>query len=101
MWGNQSPPKPVGHSGRGPRHYQRSDLRIEEDVNDRLTHHYEVDAFDILVQVKNQEVVLQGKVENRRAKRIAEEIAESVPGVKDVKNELQVRGKEAPSIRAA
>ena len=90
-------PTQTGHKGRGPRNYKRSDLRIEEDVNDRLTDHWGIDASDITVQVKNQEVWLQGQVDNRRAKRIAEELAESVSGVRDVKNELQMRGKGAPS----
>lgn len=82
-----------GFSGRGPLNYKRSDQEDQEDVNDRLTEHWGLDASDIVVQVKNQEVWLQGKVDSRRARRIAEELAESVSGVKDVKNDLHVQGK--------
>jgi hypothetical protein len=78
-------------AGRGPRNYKRSDERIREDVNERLTRHPELDAVDIDVRVSNCQVVLMGVVEDRRAKRLAEDIAEDVWGVDDVRNELKVR----------
>ena len=78
-------------AGRGPRNYKRSDERIREDVNERLTQHPELDAIDIDVRVSNCQVVLMGVVEDRRAKRLAEDIAEDVWGVDDVRNELKVR----------
>ena len=79
------------HTGRGPRSYQRSDDRIEEDVNQALTDHPGVDATDIEVKVKHGEVTLTGTVENRRAKRMAEDAADSVRGVRDVHNRLRLR----------
>ena len=82
------------HAGRGPRSYKRSDSRIEEDINDRLTQHGLIDATDIEVSVQNGEVTLRGHVENRQAKRLAEDIAESVFGIKDVNNQIKVRQKE-------
>jgi len=79
------------YSGRGPKGYQRSDDRIREDVCERLTHHPEVDASEIEINVKEGEVTLTGTVEERQAKRMAEDVAEGVSGVKDVRNQIQVR----------
>jgi len=79
------------HRGRGPRGYSRSDDRIREDVNDRLTDHPAIDASDVEVNVSNGEVTLSGQVDSRHAKRLAEDIAEQVPGVKHLQNNLRVR----------
>jgi len=79
------------HRGRGPRGYTRSDERIREDVNDRLTDDPYVDASDIEVSVSSCEVTLSGTVDDRRARRRAEDIAESVSGVSHVQNNLRVR----------
>ncbi len=78
------------HRGRGPKGYARSDERIREDVNDRLTDDPYVDASDIEVSVSNREVTLSGTVDSREAKRRAEDIAESIPGVTHVQNNLRV-----------
>lgn len=78
------------HVGRGPRSYRRSDARIEEDVNERLTMNGQLDATHVLVNVTNGIIILSGNVRTRRAKRLAEAIAEGVFGVKDVRNELHV-----------
>jgi hypothetical protein len=77
-------------AGRGPRNYQRSDERIREDVNECLTADPRIDASDIDVRVQNCEVTLSGTVDDRRTRRLAEEIIEDLPGVRDVKNELRV-----------
>jgi osmotically-inducible protein OsmY len=77
--------------GMGPSGYRRSDERISEEVCERLTRHADVDASDIEVEVKESEVVLRGIVEDRRTKRIAEDLAESTSGVSDVRNELRIR----------
>jgi hypothetical protein len=76
--------------GRGPRGYQRSDDRIRDDVNDRLTFDPDVDASDIIIEVHDGEVRLEGEVEDRDQKRRAEDLAESVPGVRDVSNHIKV-----------
>lgn len=78
------------HRGRGPKGYVRSDARIEEDVNDRLTEDRFVDATEIAVSVKDREITLDGTVESRRAKRRAEDCADSVSGVQHVQNNLRV-----------
>lgn len=78
------------HHGRGPRDYRRSDDRIREDVNDRLTDHHHLDASNIEVEVKDGEVTLNGRVEQRGDKRRAEDCAEQVSGVRHVQNNLRV-----------
>jgi hypothetical protein len=55
-----------------------------------LSWHDEVDATDITVRVANGEVTLEGSVETRHMKRLAEDIAEDVPGVLDVHNNVRV-----------
>lgn len=78
------------YRGRGPKNYRRSDDRIKEDVNDRLSQGY-LDASDIEVTVSNTEVTLTGNVNSRADKRRAEAVAESVTGVTNVENRLRVR----------
>lgn len=79
------------HRGRGPKGYRRSDARILEDVNDRLTDDPHIDAFDIDVVVSNREVTLNGTVSSRFEKRHAEDLAESVSGVSHVQNNLRIQ----------
>jgi osmotically-inducible protein OsmY len=92
---------PGPHSGRGPQGYRRSDERIREDVCDRLTQHGHLDASQIRVQVHQGEVTLQGTVDSRQAKRMAEDTAESVAGVHDIQNQLRVQqpGSQGPAGR--
>jgi osmotically-inducible protein OsmY len=79
------------HRGRGPKGYRRSDERIKEDVNDRLSDDYYLDASEVEVVVANSEVTLTGTVNSREDKRRAEDIAESVSGVTNVENRLRVK----------
>lgn len=81
------------YRGRGPRGYHRSDERIREDVNDRLTDHPFIDASDIEVDVNDGEVTLKGEVEERNDKRLAEDIVESISGVREVHNNIRVRNR--------
>jgi osmotically-inducible protein OsmY len=83
------------HRGRGPRNYTRSDDRIRDDVNDRLTDDPHIDASDIEVTVSSREVTLSGHVGSRFEKRHAEDIADSVSGVSHVQNNLRVRQQNA------
>lgn len=87
------------HRGRGPRSYQRADERIREDVCDWLTEADDVDASDIEVQVAAGVVTLSGVVESRYAKRRAEDLAESVSGVREVQNILRLRNAGADTQR--
>ena len=54
-----------------------------------MTDHAYLDASDIEVSVKEGEVTLSGKVFDRTDKRLAEDVAESVTGVKNVQNNLR------------
>ncbi len=83
--------------GKGPK-YNRPDDRIMEDVCRRLTQDPEVDASEIDVRVNNGEVTLTGNVDSRHAKRRAEEDAEDIWGVRDVKNDLRVSSREDTGI---
>jgi hypothetical protein len=79
-----------GFAGRGPKGYTRTDDRIREDVCDRLSMDDDVDASEIEVRVENGEVTLVGAVQTRSMKHQAEDVAEAVPGVTDVHNQLRV-----------
>ncbi|HEX2136297.1 MAG TPA: BON domain-containing protein [Microvirga sp.] len=85
----------ASHRGRGPKGYQRSDDRIREDVSDRLTDDPHVDASEIEITVAAGEVTLSGTVNSRFEKRHAEDVAESVPGVRHVQNNLRVNQQAA------
>ena len=91
QWSGESWRVPGPFSGRGPRGYQRSDARICEEVNDRLTLHGLIDATDVEVHVERGEVTLEGFVDSRDAKHAAEDCAEQVAGVHDVHNRLRIR----------
>jgi hypothetical protein len=63
-------------------------------VNDRLTDHPFLDAYNVDVKVTNGDVLLSGTVKDRYSKRLAEDIAEDVPGVRNVENRLRVEREE-------
>lgn len=82
--------RPARHSGKGPAGYHRPDARIAEDVNDALMVNDDVDAAGISVSVNSGVVTLSGYASTRSEKSLAEDLAEVVPGVTDVKNELRI-----------
>ena len=82
---------PAGHFGKGPKGYVRSDERIREDVCDRLSDDDEIDGSEISVTVKAGEVTLEGTVVDRHSKHRAEDVAESVSGVREVINHLRAK----------
>ena len=84
----------MDHRGRGPKGYTRSDARIAEDVNERLSDDNLVDASQIDVQVSGGEVTLAGTVTDRRQRRRAEDCAESVSGVRYVQNDIRVEDRQ-------
>ncbi|HTF88263.1 MAG TPA: BON domain-containing protein, partial [Planctomycetota bacterium] len=83
------------HRGRGPKGYQRSDERIQEEINDRLTDDHDIDAGEIEVKVHEGEVTLTGTVSDRETKRMVEDLVESLSGVREVQNNLRVRKYES------
>jgi osmotically-inducible protein OsmY len=82
--------KQLSHRGKGPKNYSRSDDRIKEDINDKLSDDPFIDASDIDVTVSSGEVTLTGTVDHRSTKRRAEDLAEAVSGVKHVENRVRV-----------
>jgi osmotically-inducible protein OsmY len=89
------------HRGKGPAGYMRSDERIRELVCEALSDDHNVDATNIDVTVKNGEVVLSGTVEDRNQKRMAEDVVERLPGVKDVQNQIRVASDRKASGKEA
>ncbi|WP_269716502.1 BON domain-containing protein [Caulobacter sp. NIBR2454] len=89
------------HRGRGPKGYRRSDERIRDDVNDRLTDDAWLDASNIDVSVSESEVTLTGTVRSRDDKRRAENLAESISGVGHVQNNLRVNASGDESLTSA
>jgi osmotically-inducible protein OsmY len=85
------------HRGKGPAGYQRSDERIRELVCESLTDDDEIDASHVEVEVCGGEVTLSGVIDDRGARRAAEDCAYSVSGVRDVQNRLRVRVDRASS----
>jgi osmotically-inducible protein OsmY len=79
-WYEQEPPN------------ERSDMEIKQDLLDRLrTGPYE-DQLDIDVDVKKAVVILTGEARSTVAKRAAGDDAWDTPGVKDVSNQIVVKG---------
>lgn len=83
------------HSGRGPANYKRSNERLLEDANERLTRDRQIDASNITVTCKDNEVTLDGTVDSRMAKRRAEDIVDDISGVKHVQNNLRVESRDS------
>jgi osmotically-inducible protein OsmY len=78
------------HRGKGPRGYQRSADRIREDIHDRLHDDPYIDASEVEVEINQNEVILKGYVDSRESKRRAEDLVESISGVRHVENRLRV-----------
>ena len=79
------------HWGKGPKGYQRSDERLKEEVNERLTQDPDIDPSEIEVEVDNGVVTLKGAIDSREMKWRIEAITEEVSGVKDVQNQVRVQ----------
>jgi osmotically-inducible protein OsmY len=83
--------RPVERRSRG----RRPDESLALEIREILTHDPELDATDIEVEVERGAVTLSGVVNGSEAKLLAEELVESLPGVREVHNRLRVeRGKD-------
>jgi hypothetical protein len=69
---------------------QRSNERIYDEASEGIIRHGHVDASGVNVRVERGEVTLEGTVSSHREKRMAEEDVNSLPGIKNVHNRLQV-----------
>jgi hypothetical protein len=83
------------HLGDGRAEPARSDADVEVDVTSALRRRDDLDASDIEITVRQGKVTLDGTVADRREKRIAREVCESVAGVRDVHNRLKIRHDDA------
>ncbi len=83
------------HRGKGPKDYARPVERIREDASDRLMEDSLVDASEIEIWIKDNELILSGTVETRFKKRRAEYLVENVSGINHVQNNLRVAGNRA------
>jgi osmotically-inducible protein OsmY len=79
-----------GFRGRGPKGYQRSDERINDEVCQCLCDDDYIDASEIEVQVAAGEVTLTGTIPDRQSRRRAEDLVEQISGVQHVQNNLRV-----------
>jgi osmotically-inducible protein OsmY len=68
----------------------RPDNDVRKDVDLALAADPAADSYQVTVAVKDGTVTLSGKVDSWQEKRVAERVAKSVLGVKDVKNKLMV-----------
>jgi hypothetical protein len=89
------------YRGMGPRGWRPSDEQIRDAVCARMADHPDLDATDVEVAVHGAEVTLHGSVPSRAAKRLAEDLADSVAGVVDVHNALRIQPREAREISRA
>ncbi len=87
-----------GHRGKGPKSYKRSDDRIKEDVNDRLSDDHHIDASHVEVSIREGDLILTGYVDSKFAKRHAEDLAEAISGVRNVENRIRVQGDSSDSM---
>lgn len=84
--GSQARPR-----NRGPKNWQRSDERIQDEICEHLARERDIDVSDVSVSVQQGTVTLTGTVDDRRAKHLIEDLADDCAGVRDVENRLRVR----------
>jgi osmotically-inducible protein OsmY len=77
-------------AGSGPRGRRRSDDSLASEIHEILTHDPELDASEIEIEVQGGAVTLTGTVESGDARLLAEELVESLVGVREVHNRLRV-----------
>jgi osmotically-inducible protein OsmY len=87
----QEPRGMDGSGGGGPRLRRKTDDSLAQEIHEILTGDPELDATEIEVVVEGGAVTLSGEVEHPDAKLLAEELTESVAGVRLVHNRLVVR----------
>jgi hypothetical protein len=71
--------------------------RVQSDLQQSLSHSDRLPSRDgIRVEVDGSTVVLRGTVTDDHERRLAEALARLTPGVRDLRNELNVRGNTGP-----
>ena len=82
------------HRSSSARGRRRPDESLAQDIHEILTSDPELDATDIKVEVEDGAVTLSGVVDSLDAKLLAEELVESLVGVREVHNGLRVTREE-------
>ncbi|MGH7510307.1 MAG: BON domain-containing protein [Gemmatimonadales bacterium] len=75
---------------RGPRRVRRPDESLARELHEILIRDPELEATEVEVEVEGGAVTLSGVVDGSDARLLAEELVESVPGVREVHNRLRV-----------
>ena len=83
---------------RGPRNYKRSDERISDDIHERFDRHPRIDSREVTIEVNDGDVTLKGQVHTRLEKRMIEEMAEDVFGVRNVQNLVRLQETSEPHL---
>lgn len=81
-------------SNTGPRSRRKSDESLRQEIREILTADPELEATDIEVEVEGGAVTLRGGVVDPDARLLAEELVESLSGVREVHNRLKVEREE-------
>jgi osmotically-inducible protein OsmY len=83
--------KPGGsHAGQRSQFHRRSDDKIREEIWELLTNNADLDAGEVELHVESGEVTLTGTIDSRDAKWLAEDLVNSVSGVREINNRLKV-----------
>ena len=83
--------KPGGsQAGRGSQFQRRSEDKIYEEIRELLTNSPDLDASEVELHVESGEVTLTGTIDSRDARWLAEDLVNSVTGVREVNNRLKV-----------
>ncbi len=94
-------PRPPERPRRGPKGFKRTDERLKDDIAVRLMYRHDIDSSDVILEVKDGKVTLEGTVPERWMRYAIDDIAESVLGVQDVENNVRVRRTpDASEVRA-
>ena len=78
----------------GPRSRRKPDESLRQEIREILNADPEVEATDIEVEVEGGAVTLRGAVVDSDARLLAEELVESLAGVREVHNRLRVEREE-------
>jgi hypothetical protein len=75
---------------RGQRARRRPDETLAQEIREVLANDPELDATDVEIEVEGGAVTLSGVVDESDAKLLAEELIETLPGVREVHNRIRV-----------
>ena len=78
----------------GPRSRRKPDESLRQEISEILIADPELEATDIEVEVEGGAVTLRGVVVDSDARLLAEELVESLTGVREVHNRLRVEREE-------